>query len=129
MPPLAALMMRIVAQTSRGEMTALRGRLLRFLVVLCVILGLAIVALALVLIAVAIALADRIGLVPALLSMAAVSTIAALGLALTIQPQRHRSKPPIPDLFNLAGRKLSHIDPMILVVSALVTGLFLGKRR
>jgi hypothetical protein len=90
---------------------------------------LAAIALALGVAALAIALGDRIGPVPALLSIAAVAVIAALILALTINTRVRRPATTGIGLPVLSGRQLPRVDPLTVVVAALAVGLLLGRRK
>jgi hypothetical protein len=129
MPTLLAVLMRLAAEAARGDLTAARKRLVRSLAVLSVILVLTTVALALCVAALAIALGDRIGPVPALLSIAAAAVIAALILALSINTRVRRPRTTGVGLPGLSGRQLPRIDPLTVVVAALAAGLLLGRRK
>lgn len=122
-------MIRLGMQLAQGQVADARSRLVRSLGVLCVVLVLIVLALAMAAAAVAIALADRIGLVPALLSIAAVAMIVALALALILRGRVDRPAASSIDLLGLAARELPRVDPLIVVVAALVVGLLLGRRR
>ncbi len=122
-------MIRLAMQLAQGQVADVRSRLLRSLGVLCVILVMIVVALAMAAAALAIALSDRIGLVPALLSIAAVATIVALVLVLTLRSRVDRPAASNVDLLGLAARELPRVDPLTLVIAALAAGLLLGRRR
>jgi Mn2+/Fe2+ NRAMP family transporter len=124
-----ATMIRLAMQLAQGQVADVRSRLLRSLGVLCVILVMIVVALAMAAAALAIALSDRIGLVPALLSIAAVATIVALVLVLTLRSRVDRPAASNVDLLGLAARELPRVDPLTLVIAALAAGLLLGRRR
>jgi hypothetical protein len=129
MPTILAVVMRLAAEAARGDLTAARKRLVRSLAVLSIILVLAGVALGFGAAALAIALAHWIGLVPALLALAAVATIIALILALTISTRAQRPTTTGLGLSGLSGRKPPRIDPLTIVVAELAVGLLLGRRR
>jgi hypothetical protein len=129
MPNFLATGMRLAAQLVQGGLAEARARVVRSLVVLSIILALFAVAFAMGVAVLAIALAGQIGLVPALLSIGAVSTIAALILALTIRTRGDRSTANGTELLGLAARELPRIDPLMIVVAALAVGLLLGRRR
>ncbi len=129
MPTLLAVLMRRAAEAARGDLTAVRKRLVRSLAVLSVILVLTTVALALGAAALAIALAEWIGLVPALLSIAAVATITALILALTLNTTAQRPTTTGVGLLSLSGLQPPRVDSLTVVVAALAFGLLLGRRK
>jgi hypothetical protein len=129
MPTLLAVLIRLAAKAERGGLTAVRKRLVRSLAVLYIILILTTVALALGTAALAVALADWIGLVPALLSIAAVATITALILALTINTNAQRPTTTGVGLLGLSGLQPPRVDSLTVVVAALAVGLLLGGRR
>jgi uncharacterized membrane protein YqjE len=129
MSNLVATAMRLAAQLVHGQLAETRARLLRSLVVLSITMVLLAVALAMAVAVLAVALADRIGMVPALLSIGAVATIAALILMLTLRTRSARSTTNGLDLLSLTVRELPRIDPLMVVVAALAVGLLLGRRR
>jgi cytochrome bd-type quinol oxidase subunit 2 len=129
MPTILTTLMHLAAQLAQGKLADARSRLVRSLGVLCVIMVLIAVAVAMGTAALTVALADRIGLVPALLSIAAVATIIALILALTIRTRVDRPATNSPDLLSVAARELPRVDPLIIVVAALAVGLLLGRRK
>lgn len=129
MPTILESLMRLAAQLAQGKLADARSRLLRSLGVLCVVIALVVVALAMGSAALAVALAERIGAVPAMLSIAAVTTIIALILALALRTRADRPTTGSRDLLGLAAQELPRVDPLIVVVAALAVGLLLGRRK
>lgn len=129
MPKILTTLMHLAAQIAQGQLADARSRLVRSLGVLCVVIVLLAVALALVVAALATALAAQVGLVPAMLSIAAVATIIALILALTLRSRADRPATNGPDLLSVVARELPRVDPLIVVVAALAVGLLLGRRK
>jgi hypothetical protein len=129
MPRILTTMLHLAAQLAQGQLADARSRLVRVLGVLCIIIALIAVVLAMAVAAVTIVLAAQIGLVPAMLSIAAVATIIALILALTIRTRADRPATNSSDLLRVAASELPRVDPLIIVVAALAVGLLLGRRR
>jgi hypothetical protein len=122
-------MLRLATQLAQGRLAEARSRLVRSLGALCIIMVMSVVALAMVAAALAIALSDRIGIVPAMLSIAAVATIIALILALTLRTRADKATTSSLDLLSLTARELPRVDPLVVVVAALAVGLLLGRRK
>jgi hypothetical protein len=122
-------MLRLATQLAQGRLAEARSRLVRSLGALCIIMVMSVVALAMVAAALAIALSDRIGMVPAMLSIAAVATIIALILALTLRTRADKATTSSLDLLSLTARELPRVDPLVVVVAALAVGLLLGRRK
>ena len=129
MPNFLTTMMHLAAQLAQGKVAEARSRLVRSLGVLCIIVALIAVALAMAVAALTIALAEQIGVVPAMLSIAAVATIIALILALTLRTRADKPTTSSLDLLSLTARELPRVDPLIVVVAALAVGLLLGRRK
>ena len=129
MPKILTTMMHLAAQLAQGKVAEARSRLVRSLGVLCIIVALIAVALAMAVAALTIALAEQIGVVPAMLSIAAVATIIALILALTLRTRAEKPTTSSLDLLSLTARELPRVDPLIVVAAALAVGLLLGRRK
>ena len=129
MPNFLTTMMHLAAQLAQSKVADARSRLVRSLGVLCIVVALIAVALAMAVAALTIALAEQIGVVPALLSIAAVATIIALILALTLRTRADKPTTSSLDLLSLTAQELPRVDPLIVVVAALAVGLLLGRRK
>ena len=128
MQPVLALAMRLTGEMARGNLANIRGRLIRSFALAVLALVLIITALALLCAALAVALAHWIGLVPALLSMAAVAAIAAMILMLVLGP---RSQAPSTQSNNLLNQVQSELPGggLTIVLGALAIGLLVGRRK
>lgn len=129
MPTILETLLSLAAQLAQGKLADARTRLVRSLGVLCIVIALIVVALAMGAAALAIVLAEQIGPVPAMLSIAAVTTIIALILALTLRTRADRPRTSGLDLLGLGARELPRVDPLTVVVAALALGLLLGRRK
>ncbi len=128
MQTVLALAMRLTGEMARGNLVDIRRRLIRSITLAVFALVLVIVALALACAALAVALASWIGIVPALLSLAAVAAIAALILMLMLSMRGHTSRRGGFGLPKMTGRNLK-VAPVTIVIGALAVGLLLGRRK
>jgi hypothetical protein len=128
MQSLILLMTRLASQAARGELADARERAVRTIILAVAIAVLSIAAIGLLTAAAAVALANWIGLVPALLSMAAAVTILTLILMLVIR--HHPRRRPSGLLGTLPSRtgEPHHVAPLTIVAIGLAAGLFLGLR-
>ncbi len=128
MRPLTLMLTRLAAQAAQGQLADARDRVVRTVFLTITVAILAITALLLLTAAAAAALAQWIGTVPALLSMAAAITVVAMFLVLLI---RHRPKRRASGLLGKLSPKdevAPHIAPFTIVAIGLAAGLFLGMR-
>jgi amino acid transporter len=128
MPSLILLLTRLAAQAARGDLADMRERAVRAAILTVVIAILSTAAILLLIAAAAVALAQWIGLLPALLSMAAVVVILTLILVLFLRHRPRRRPSSLMGTFSPSPRDRPQVGPLAIIAAGLAVGLFIGLR-
>lgn len=120
-----AMLTRVATEAARGELRRACRRLAATFFVLGAMLLLAAIGIACAVAALVLVLADWIGIVAALLSIAGAAFLGVLILALTLRSRQPSASLPAQ---LLSGQTVRQVNPMTVAAVALAAGLLMGRR-
>lgn len=120
-----AMLTRVATEAARGGLRRACRRLAATFFVLGAMLLLAAIGIACAVAALVLVLADWIGIVAALLSIAGAAFLGVLILALTLRSRQPSASLPAQ---LLSGQTVRQVNPMTVAAVALAAGLLMGRR-